>query len=277
MKSVTVILNEDVYNLGEEGDVRDVAAGYARNYLIPRGLAVPYSKEYVALFEDKRSAIERRKEEKRTDALGLKERLEELELVFEVPTGESGKLFGSVTNAGIADRLMQEGIQIERKKIEIPGHTIKMTGEYEITIKLYADEAATLKVRIEPEGASKKAKAAESRGEKRRSAADEPEESGETEVSEQAPAGGRTGEAGDATTESIAVETDEAATESSAVEAGDSGSGVEAPAEAQQATQAEGPEGGMSEGAESPVAESEPELEQEASEDEGEELEESRE
>lgn len=156
MKSVKVILNEDVYNLGEEGDVRDVASGYARNYLIPRGLAVPYARRYVAMFADRKQAIERRKEEKRKDALGLKERIEELHLVFEVPAGDSGKLFGSVTNAQVADRLLQEGLSIERKKIDIPGHTIKMVGEYDVTIKLYADESASLKVEIVPEGSARK-------------------------------------------------------------------------------------------------------------------------
>ena len=59
MKGVKVILNEDVYNLGEEGDVREVAPGYARNYLIPKGMAVPFTRQYMALFEDRRAAIEK--------------------------------------------------------------------------------------------------------------------------------------------------------------------------------------------------------------------------
>lgn len=153
-----IILNEDVYNLGEEGDVREVAPGYARNYLIPKGFAVLYDRHHVALFKDKREAIERRKEAKRTSASDLKERIEQLSLEFVVPAGSSGKLFGSVTNAAIADRLLQNGFSIERKKIEIPGHNIKSTGDYEVSIKLYADESATLNVTIKAEGAEEVAK-----------------------------------------------------------------------------------------------------------------------
>jgi large subunit ribosomal protein L9 len=149
MKTTKIILSEDVYNLGEEGDIKEVAPGYARNFLIPKGMAVPYSRRHVALFADRRAAIERRKEEKRQAALGLKERIESLSIVFKAPAGDSGKLFGSVSNAAIADRLLQEGFQIERKKIEVPGHAMKMVGEYDVTVKLYANEAATLKVVIE--------------------------------------------------------------------------------------------------------------------------------
>lgn len=156
MKSTKIILNEDVYNLGEEGDVREVAPGYARNFLFPKGLAVLHSRENVARFQDRKAKIDRRKEEKRTSALGLKDRIEEMELEFEVPAGASGKLFGSVSNAAIADRLLQAGVTIERKKIEIPGHTFKMIGDHEVTIKLYADESASLKVRITPEGGEAK-------------------------------------------------------------------------------------------------------------------------
>ncbi len=152
MKSVKIILNEDVYNLGEEGDVCTVAPGYARNYLIPKGYAVAYNRRNVAIFEERKATIEKRKNEKRDAALSDKERIENLRLDFEMPAGSSGKLFGSVTNQNIAERLMQEGINIERKKIEVPGHTIKMTGEYSVTIKLYADESAELPVVVRAEG-----------------------------------------------------------------------------------------------------------------------------
>lgn len=156
MKNTKIILSEDVYNLGEEGDVCEVAPGYARNYLIPKGFAVPYSRKFVAMFKDRKTAIENRKDEKRNSALGLKERLESMAFTFEVPAGDSGKLFGSVTNATVADRLLQDGLQIERKKIELPGHTIKMVGEFDVIVKLYADETATLKVTVVPEGGAAK-------------------------------------------------------------------------------------------------------------------------
>jgi len=134
---VKVILNQDVHNLGEEGDVREVAPGYARNYLIPQGLAVLNTKGNLALFESRRNAIEKRKEEKRKDALSLKERLDGLTLTIETSSGDTGRLFGSVTNATVAEELAKQGFEIERKRIELPEHALKMTGNYKVRIKLY--------------------------------------------------------------------------------------------------------------------------------------------
>ena len=155
MKNVKIILNEDIPNLGEEGDVKEVSPGYARNYLIPKGIVFPYTKQNIALLEQRRIAIEKRKDEKRQAAMGLKERIESLAVTIEMPAGDSGKLFGSVTNANITERLAAEGIVIERKKIEIPDHTIKNTGVYTVIIKLYDDQAAELKVEVKPVGAQK--------------------------------------------------------------------------------------------------------------------------
>lgn len=143
-----VILNQDVYNLGEEGDVCEVAKGYARNYLIPQGYAVLYNKQSVALFESRKAAIEKRKEEKRKESLSLKEKIQEQEIVLEVPSGDNGKLFGSVTNANVAEALKALGITVERKKIELPEHNIKALGTYTAKVKLYGDEFAELKVII---------------------------------------------------------------------------------------------------------------------------------
>ncbi len=143
-----IILNQDVANLGEEGDVREVKRGYGRNYLIPQGLAVPYSKQTVAMFESKKAAIEKRKEEKKNQAKGLKDRLEQVEISLAVPAGDNGKLFGSVTNAIVADELLKQGFSIERKKIELPEHAIKMSGTYTVKIKLYGNETAAVKLSI---------------------------------------------------------------------------------------------------------------------------------
>ena len=143
-----VILNQDVPNLGEEGDVKDVADGYGRNYLLPKGMAVPYNKQNQAIFEHEKDAIEKRKGEKRKDALSLKERLESEEIVLEMPAGEKGKLFGSVTNATVAEELEKRGINLEKKRIEVPDHSIKMVGEYTIKVKLYEQESATVKIII---------------------------------------------------------------------------------------------------------------------------------
>lgn len=139
-----IILNEDVYNLGEEGDICEVKPGYGRNYLIPQGLAVAYTKGNAARFERRREAIEKRKQEKRTAAMSAKERIESLELTIPMPAGDTGKLFGSVTNATVSDALAKEGLHFERKKIDLSEHTIKMIGKYKARVKLYESNVAEL-------------------------------------------------------------------------------------------------------------------------------------
>ncbi len=150
--SMKVILNQDVVNLGEEGDICTVADGYGRNYLIPQKLAVPYTRQYIAIFEQRKEQIEKRKEEKRQAALSLKEKIEALESIeIKMPAGEGDKLFGSVTNAMIADTLLSAGVEVERKKIELMGQVIKLLGTYNIKVKLYNNEAASLKVVVSRE------------------------------------------------------------------------------------------------------------------------------
>ena len=144
-----VILYQDVVGLGEEGDIKDVAPGYARNFLLPKKLAVAHTKQNLADLEHRRAAIEKRKEAKRTEALGLKERLEAEELTFAVPAGENGKLFGSVNNVLVAQELEKRGYQIERKRIEIPDHAIHSVGAYKVRIRLYDKEEAMIKVAVE--------------------------------------------------------------------------------------------------------------------------------
>jgi len=162
-----IILNKDVYNLGEEGDICDVARGYARNYLLPQKLAVLCTNENKAIFESRKGAIEKRKEEKRKLARSLKERIEETSLTIRMSAGDSGKLFGAVTTATIAEALAKEGIEMERKNIEIPSSSIKMVGDYTAKVKLYESELADLQVKVvsekeaEREAAEAEEKAAE--------------------------------------------------------------------------------------------------------------------
>lgn len=153
-----VILNNDVPNLGELGDVKDVAAGYARNYLLPRGLVYPYSPAAIALFEKRKTEIENRKSEKRASSTDLKTRLEAEELTLDMPAGQNGKLFGAVSNATVADELLKKGIQIDRKKIEVPGRVIKNVGNYKVAVRLYEKDEATVRVVIK--GHAEKAKSA---------------------------------------------------------------------------------------------------------------------
>ena len=143
-----VILNKDLATLGEEGDVKDVAKGYARNYLFPRGIALPYTAGMIKLIESRRAEIDARKENKRRDAMGLKEKLENLELSISMPAGANGRLYGAVTNQTIADELAKGGFQIERKRIELAGSGFKNVGKYKATIKLYESQSAEITVII---------------------------------------------------------------------------------------------------------------------------------
>ena len=125
-----VILNQDVPNLGELGDIKEVAPGYARNYLFPRNLAFLFTQKTKALFEKRTSEIEALKAAKRNDSASLREKLEAEEIAITVPAGQNGKLYGAVTNATIYDELLKKGIEIDRKKIEVPGRSIKSVGNY---------------------------------------------------------------------------------------------------------------------------------------------------
>ena len=144
-----VILNQDVAGLGEEGDICEVANGYARNYLIPKTLAVAYTQNNLSRLESRRAAIEQRKEEKRREAMSIKERLESEELLFSMPAGESGKLFGSVNNAMVVQELENRGYSIEKKRVEVPEHNIRMVGAYTVKVRLYGNEEAQLNVTVE--------------------------------------------------------------------------------------------------------------------------------
>lgn len=152
-----VILIQDVKDLGEEGDVKEVKLGFARNYLIPKKFAVPFTKGNLKLIEARRAIIEQKKEEKRQAALGLKERIETLSLKIVMPMGENGRLFGSVTSAIIEDELQKLGISVEKKKIEIPEHAIKAQGTYKVRVKLYDNQEAVLKVLVNPKEETSKA------------------------------------------------------------------------------------------------------------------------
>ena len=154
-----VILNQDVKYLGEEGDVKVVANGYARNYLYPRNLAVPYNEATVALFESRKAEIEAKKEAKRRDSASLKDKLQAESLTIVMPAGTNGKLYGAVTSQTVMELLQKQGYDIERKRIEIPGSAIKSTGKYTVTVRLY--EAATAELAVIVKSQEQAAKEAE--------------------------------------------------------------------------------------------------------------------
>jgi len=143
-----VILNKDMASLGEEGDVKDVAKGYARNFLFPRGIALPYTSGMIKLIEARRKEIEDRKEQKRLDARSLKEKLDAVEISITMPAGANGRLYGAVTNQTVADELAKSGFQIERKRIELSGNGIKSVGKYKAAVKLYENQSAEVAITV---------------------------------------------------------------------------------------------------------------------------------
>jgi len=145
-----VILLSDVPRVGHEGDVIDVADGYLRNYLEPRGLAVKATKGAIRDLENRRSAIERRDESKRIQAQDKAEELRNERIVVRAPTGEGERLHGSVTTGQIAEAAEQQlGVIVDRRDIDIP-EPIRETGDYLITASIYKDVDVQLPVRVIP-------------------------------------------------------------------------------------------------------------------------------
>lgn len=145
-----VILIEDVDRIGKKGDVRNVSNGYGRNFLIPRKLAIVANEGNLKQVEQlkKREKVREAKEE--TDALQMKEQLEQLSLTIAMKAGEGDVLFGSVTSSDIASALEKEGYTVDKRKIELE-EPIKRLGMFEISVKLFRNVSATVKVFVEKE------------------------------------------------------------------------------------------------------------------------------
>jgi large subunit ribosomal protein L9 len=146
-----VVLTQDVDKLGLRGEVVNVARGYARNFLLPRGLAQIATPGLVKELE-KRDAQRARHEAKTVDeARAIADRLEKLELRFDVNAGPTGALFGSVTATNVADRLWEtEKVRVDRRKLQM--ETIKRIGRYTVPFEVFTDVVAGLKVVVAPEG-----------------------------------------------------------------------------------------------------------------------------
>lgn len=143
-----VILNEDIKGKGKKGDIVTVNDGYGRNYLIPKGLATEANAQNLNAAKIANDAKAHRKEVEKQEAQALAKKLSGLKVDVYVKCGEGGRLFGSVTAQEVADALKAEyGIAIDKKKISIPDH-IKELGEYEATVKVYAEIQTKIKVNI---------------------------------------------------------------------------------------------------------------------------------
>lgn len=148
--TMKIILQQDIYKLGQKFDIKNVRGGYARNFLFPKGLAKPATKNAIDVIAAQRQKEERRKIEERTMYQGLAEILAGLTLNFKVKLGEKGRAFGSVTAAKIRDELKKHDICVEKEWIELE-EPIKTTGEKEVKIRLPYDIAGKIKVNVEGE------------------------------------------------------------------------------------------------------------------------------
>ena len=142
-----VILTDNIVRVGVKGDLVDVKPGYFRNYLDPQGLAVKATKENMEELEKMREELKKEEAENRKAAEALKEKIEGLTVEQKVRVGEDGKLFGSVTNKDIAEALANQGIEIDRKRIE-EVEKIDGLGEFVLNARLYEGVNADLKVNV---------------------------------------------------------------------------------------------------------------------------------
>jgi len=154
-----VILREHVDNLGRRGEIVKVADGYARNYLLPRKLALLVTDGNKKQIERERARFEAQEAEEQKVAGALGERLATVEVEIARKVGETAALYGSVTTSDIAAALAGRGFDIDRRRIGLQ-EPIKKLGEYEIPVKLHRDVTTKLKVRVVAEGETEKARAA---------------------------------------------------------------------------------------------------------------------
>jgi large subunit ribosomal protein L9 len=147
---VKVILKQDVHELGLEGDIVDVAKGHARNYLIPRGLALEANEQNKKLMETQRKKIELKRSLAKDEAEKIKEKMADIVVTIPQKVGEEDKLFGSVTSMDIASHLEKQGVSIDRRKIVLD-KPIKTAGEHEVSVKLYPEVTGSIRVVVVPE------------------------------------------------------------------------------------------------------------------------------
>jgi large subunit ribosomal protein L9 len=151
-----VILRQHVENLGRRGEIVKVADGYARNYLLPRKLALLATAGNKKQIEREREKFDAKEADEKRVADGLAQHLANVEVVIARKVGETDALYGSVTTVDIADALAAKGIEVERRKLQLH-EPIKQIGEFNVPIKLHRDVTAQVKVKVVAEGAAAKA------------------------------------------------------------------------------------------------------------------------
>ena len=142
-----VILKEDVKNIGSMGQIIDVADGFGRNYLLPKGLAVEANIKNIKSLEHEKKVIQEKAKKIKNQAQDLASKISNTTLVIKVKAGEEGKLFGSVTTMDIAEQLKNEGIDIDKKKISIE-ETIKRLGSYAVKVRIHPEIVTEVNVQV---------------------------------------------------------------------------------------------------------------------------------
>jgi large subunit ribosomal protein L9 len=151
MAHTKVLLREDVDDLGARGEIVRVRAGYARNYLLPRNLAVEATAGNVKGIESERAALLKKEAKERATAEGQAQQIGSLQLEFKRKAGEQGALYGSVTSMDVAEALHERGYEIDRHRIHLR-EPLKRVGEYTVPIRLHREVTMDLKVRVAAEG-----------------------------------------------------------------------------------------------------------------------------
>ncbi len=140
-----VILQKDIPNLGDAGDIKEVADGYARNFLLPKNFVLVANESSKKAIEHQKKLIKIKKEKRKKNSEKLADSLSGLTLEIKAQVGEEGKLFGSITTMDIAKELLTKGFEIDKRKIQLDA-PIKMEGEYDVAIKL--DEGLSTNVKV---------------------------------------------------------------------------------------------------------------------------------
>lgn len=153
-----VILMQDVINLGEVGDIVDVAGGYGRNYLVPQGIAVVANAKNKRQLEHQQRIREHQIAKARKAAAGLAEQLQGMSCTFTRKTAEEGRLFGSVTSMDIVEQLKAGGIELDRRRVQLD-QPIRSLGDFSVPVRLAGDLTAEVKVTVVAEAAEPEAAA----------------------------------------------------------------------------------------------------------------------
>ncbi|MGB7209414.1 MAG: 50S ribosomal protein L9 [Pyrinomonadaceae bacterium] len=151
MANITILLRDDIDTLGGRGEIVKVRAGYARNYLLPQGLATLATKGNVKQIEGERAALLKKAAVEKSTADAQRDQMSSIELAFERKAGEGGTLFGSVTSMDVAEAIQAKGYEIDRRKIVLKD-PIKETGEYTVKVKLHREVVLEIPVTVTAEG-----------------------------------------------------------------------------------------------------------------------------